>query len=146
MFESEGLTYKRFYFKIDAGPGKGGNPCVYHNKDFPFELFMKWRWYFDYRAALYKVQHPRHTVDVFWGSYDFVPPAEQQIKDLKNKIISQKRKITEYKNKIKSWEKSWNKLFSIQDEDFYKKATEKIKRKEVELRESEEKMKALMFS
>ena len=36
------VSEKRFYVKIDAGPDAGGNPCVYHNKDFPFEIFMKW--------------------------------------------------------------------------------------------------------
>ena len=84
------LSLKRFYFKICAGPNAGGNPCVYINKGFEFNTFTKWRWYFHYRAALYKVQHPRHHVDIITGSVDYVPPHDQQVKRLRDKIVGKK--------------------------------------------------------
>ncbi|MEO6836801.1 MAG: hypothetical protein ABI185_00330 [Ginsengibacter sp.] len=127
------VSQKRFYVKIDAGPSAGGNPCVYHNKDFPFELFMKWKWYFDYRAAFYKVQHPKHRVDVMTGSYDYVPAPEVAIRNLKNKIIAKKRVISKYRNKIQMARNEWNELFPIDEYPLYTKAMEKINRTQTEL-------------
>ena len=127
------VSEKRFYVKIDAGPCAGGNPCVYHNKDFPFELFMKWEWYFDYREALYKVQHPKHRVDLMTGSYDYVPAREVAVLNLKNKIVAKKRVISKYRNKIQMAKNEWNELFPIEEYPIYKKAMEKINRTQTEL-------------
>jgi hypothetical protein len=127
------VSQKRFYVKIDAGPCAGGNPCVYHNKDFPFEIFMKWKWYFDYRAALYKIQHPKHRVDLMTGSYDYLPPAETAIRNMQNKITAKKRVISKYRNKIQMAKNEWDELFPIEEYPLYKKAMEKIKRTQTEL-------------
>ena len=127
------VSENRFYVKIDAGPQAGGNPCVYHNKDFPFELFMKWKWYFDYRAALYKVQHPKHHVDLMTGSYAYLPPAEEVVRNMKNKIIGKKRVISKYRNKIQMAKNEWSELFPIEDYPLYQKAIAKIERTQKEM-------------
>ena len=127
------VSEKRFYVKIDAGPSAGGNPCVYHNEDFPFEIFMKWKWYFDYRAALYKVQHPKHRVDLMTGSYDYAPAPEVAFLNLKNKMIAKKRVISKYRNKIQMAKSRWNELFPIEEYHLYKEAMEKINRTQTEL-------------
>ena len=126
MFNTTSLENKRFFVKIQAGPGSGGNPCIYFNKDFVFKNFMKWKWYFDYRAALYKVQNPKHTVHLSTGSYDFTPPIEHQIKNLLNKIIAAKAKITKWQRVVKNYEDSWNQLFPYTDEPDYIKCKKKI--------------------
>ena len=122
------LEYKRFYVKICAGPGSGGNPCIYHNMDFTFDLFMKYQWLFRYKAALYQVQNPKHHVHLSTGSYDYVPPTEMLIKSLNNKIISRKSIITQWQNKVKAWEAEWNQLFPITEQEFYIKAKLKIEK------------------
>lgn len=127
------VSEKRLYVKIDAGPCAGGNPCVYHNNDFPFELFMKWKWYFEYKAALYKVQHPKHRVDLMTGSYDYLPLEEIQIRKRQNKIIAKKKVISKYRNKIQMATNDWNELFPIEDYPLYIKAMVKIERTQKEL-------------
>lgn len=122
------LKNKRFCVKICAGPNAGGNPCIYLNKDFPFQLFMKWQWLFRYRAALYQVQNPKHHVDLTTSSYDFVPPVEMQIKSLTNKIAARKRIITQWQTKVKSLEAEWNQLFPIEEQEFHIKSLAKIEK------------------
>lgn len=34
-------------------------------RGFSFECFNKWKWYFEYRAALEKIKNPRYHIDVF---------------------------------------------------------------------------------
>ena len=94
---------------------------------------MKWKWYFDYRAALYKVQHPKHRVDLVTGSYDYVPPASVAIRNRQNKIIGKKRVISKYRNKIQMARNEWNELFPIEEYPLYKKALAKIERTQKEL-------------
>lgn len=127
------LDLKRFYVKICAGPAAGGNPCIYHNTGFTFNQFMKWQWYFNYRAALYKIQHPRHYVDISTGSYDYVPPKEEQIKRLKDKITAKKATITKYENLVRLAKKTWDQLFPLEEEPSYKRAVAKIEKAKQEL-------------
>ncbi|MEX6691236.1 hypothetical protein QTN47_27250 [Danxiaibacter flavus] len=117
---------KRFYVRINAGPKPGGNPTIYHNSGFRFEAFMKWCWYFDYLAASYKVSNPRHYVNVDKGNYDYLPPVQERIKEVKGKIAGKRRKLSEYENKLMQAESSWRELFSITDDPMYKRALAKI--------------------
>lgn len=127
------LAEKRFFVKIEAGPQAGGNPCVYFNRDFPFETFMKWKWYFDYRAAMHKVKNPRHRVDLLTGSYNYVAPFESQVRTLKNKITGKKRIISKFENQIRLVKNNWNELFPIDDLPDYQKAIAKIDKTKKEL-------------
>ena len=38
---------------------------VYYRSKMPMNLALRWRWYFEYIAALLKVKHPRRTVRLF---------------------------------------------------------------------------------
>ena len=111
------LDLKRYCVRISAGPKAGGTPCIYLKKGFSFNQFMKWKWYFEYRAALYKVQNPRHYVEYQWSSYNYVPEREELIKRCKNKIIHAKGKITQCENSLRLAKQHWNELFPIEDED-----------------------------
>lgn len=159
--EIEDLTLKRFYVKICAGPHAGGNPCIYASRDFPFDLFMKWKWYFDYRAALYKVQNPRHYVDMLTGKYDYVPPFDVSVKTLKNKISGVKAMITKDGGRLESAKQHLNnevikkgkgKLFFNPNEDpeyidavtVIEKFSDKVENKRLELLQLEEKLKLLL--
>lgn len=127
------VSEKRFFVKIVAGEAPGGNPCIYFNKDLRFETFMKWKWYFDYRAAFYKITYPKHKVDLLTGSYDYIAPRELQIKALRDSIAGKKRVITMYKNKIQMAKSEWNELFPIEDEPMYQKAISKVEKSQTEL-------------
>ena len=91
----------------------------------PFELRIKYDWYFKYRAALLQVKYPKYIVDFFWGNQ----PAQGQELDyiIKKKKTAQKAKITKSKNKLlafqaefESYKKSYSKLFPIENEQEYK--------------------------
>lgn len=123
--EKMGLENKRFFVKIEAGKAHGGNPCIYINKGFRFSQFMKWKWYFDYRAALYKVQHPRHHVQYMTGSYYVVPEKQELLKRVTDKITAAKRMITKYDNALSQAISTWDRLFPIEEEAFYRKGIAK---------------------
>jgi hypothetical protein len=136
------LEHKRFYCKILAGKNAGGKPCVYFNKGFTFQQFNKWKWYFEYRAALIKVQNPKWHVEAMHGNYDWLPPIEQRIIDLKNKIAGKRREITKWTNAIEQCDKPWlvkAGLFTDdypldKDEDYirHQKALTKIEKHKIE--------------
>ena len=138
------LEYKRYFFKVWAGPNAGGNPIVYSVFDLTFDQFAKWRWYLEYRAALVKVQNPRWNVDTTWGNYDWMPAADQYLKDLKNKIAGKRREITKWTNAIENCDKPWERKAGLfindypleKDRDYllYQKAIAKIERHKKELK------------
>lgn len=127
------ITEKRFCIKIIAGSKPGGNECVYFNKDFTFEQLCKWKWFFNYRAALIQVGSPKWKVDLTTSSYDYLPPIDELTITLRNKIVAKKRKITEVKNKIHFLKTNWDELFSYEEYPNYIKAMDKLKRIEDEL-------------
>jgi len=131
------LTPKRFYVKIIAGKLRQCTETIYYRTDLPFNIFNKWQWYFKYREALYRIKNPRYYIELSMGSYDYVPPKEEVIKILINKIRAKKGKITEYKTKIRIAEQTWDEMFSIAENDLFKKAKAKIERYQIELTELE---------
>lgn len=96
-----------------------------------WELRLKYDWYFKYRAALFQVKYPKYKVETYWGNEPATAKTLEQIKQAK--IVAKKRKITEYKNKLKAAEENWSTLFPIENDIQYQRAVEKIKRLEDEL-------------
>jgi hypothetical protein len=124
-------TYQNFYFVIKVLDKKREQIIFKKWDKMTFELRMRWDWYFKYRAALFQVQNPRCEVLIYWGN---IPNEKTDYEILKNKIKAKKAKITEYNNKLKKSEEHWNMIFPIQEDELYKKAVEKIKRLEFELK------------
>jgi hypothetical protein len=98
-----------------------------------FEMFCKYKWYFEYRYALLRVEHPKVLIrrDQFKRDLNEIEKSDL----LRNKIIGKKRTITKYKNKLAVYVQKWNSLFPISDDEPYKKAILKIDRLENELAE-----------
>lgn len=72
-----------------------------------FEVRTKWNWYFNYRAALMQVHHPKAYIDYRWGHEE--PKTEHDtVLLLKRQITSKKRKITEIKNKLEYAQQYYN--------------------------------------
>ena len=124
---------KRYFVKIEAGPNAGGNPCIYLNKDFTYECFNKWQWFFQYKAALYKVRNPRHYVQFYKGSIDYVPTAAMELKKRKDKIASKKGMVTKFEKLLQMAKADWNSLFPIEDDKDWIRAVAKTDRIKMEL-------------
>ena len=89
-----------------------------------FPVVTKWRWYFQYREALLRVQYPKSFIDVRFGAMD----AHSKPLDIiiKNKIAGKKRSITKWKNiknqcinDFEKFQKNYSKLFPIQSDNDY---------------------------
>lgn len=109
---------------------------VYENMT--FQVRSKWNWYFKYRAALLQVKNPRCLVEISEGRKN--PNAKTIVDFLRDKIIGKKRTITKFKNRLIEYEKTWDSLFPIEDDDSYDLAKAKIRRLENELVELEKQM------
>lgn len=117
---------------------KQNYPLVEHYEwhDLPFDLRIKYDWYFKYRAALLQVKYPKHYVEFRFGHVDATGP--DIAKALQNRIRAKRSKITEYKNKLRLYEQQQaeqqkGQLFTIPIDEMYPKAIAKIKRLECEL-------------
>lgn len=91
---------KRFYAKIVIG--LYNKKVVYYRSDMTSEQFMKWKWYFEYRAAKYKVLNPREKVELLTGNFDFVPTFKLLEKRLKDDLKGAKSAYTKYNNKLQA--------------------------------------------
>lgn len=124
---------KRYFVKIRGGNQQCLAETIYYKNQMSLQFLFKWMWFFKYREACYRVANPKHYCELSHGSYDYTPPAEAQLKSLKDKIINKKGRITLYSNKIALAEKHWNELFPISENDIYKKAIDKLQRMKSEL-------------
>ena len=85
--------------------------------DMPFSIYYKYNWYFDYRAALLKVKYPKLEIKITAGVQKELSKQLPEYHFNKNKIVSAKRKITEFTNKLKAFSESYNKLFPIEEDE-----------------------------
>lgn len=131
--------------RVDDSKGRAHGAIEYIVwKELTFAVLCKWRWYFDYRAALFKVQNPRSEVILTTGQSD---PNQKTIREfLKDKISGKKRMITKISNQIKSheeWLLSTN-IFGLSGDDGnLAKAEIKLQKYKSELNECEIEMKEL---
>ena len=126
------VTDKSFFFKITAITKYNGDVVEQFNwEQLTWELRKKYDWYFKYRAALLQVKYPKYEILVTWGN----EPAKDKTLEaiIKNKLISKKRKLTEYKNKLRKAESEWDSIFPIEDDFMYKRCKSRINYLECEL-------------
>jgi hypothetical protein len=114
---------------------------VYYKNDMHFDLFFKWLWYFEYRAALLKVANPKNYVKLLTGSYAYTLPKDDYIKKLKDNIKARKGTVTGIKNKMALAKKHWAFLFPIEEDPDWKKAEELLNKKILLLKEAEDELK-----
>ncbi len=100
--------------------------------DVDINRFVRWKWYFRYRAALLQTQHPKMYVEI-----DHTPIKTKSQKDLvdtlKRRVSARKSQISKWENLMKKAEKNWNQLFPIHEDPNYKKAIAKIEYNQGEL-------------
>lgn len=133
--------------KIYVGKHQGNKLVYYYKCDMSFDFFMKWKWYFEYRAALLKVEFPRLNVWCDFVSYKKVIPSEAYHKKLKNLVSSRKGKITEFRKKIEDAKAKWemveqNLLFktSLEDDPLYKKVEARLQSHIMNLKEAQDEL------
>ena len=123
-----------FYHKIEVYAGDHYGYDQIHFmiwKDLPWFIMCKYKWYFDYRAALLKVNYPKFKVDHTWGKYE--KKGKSRMEHLKTKYAAAKGQVTKMENQIAKAEKNWNKLFPIEDNPGYQKYLVKLSDKKKQL-------------
>lgn len=105
---------------------------VYYNKGFSFEELSKWKWYFEYRKALAKIETPIYHIEATYFKYK-AETKEERDKKKKRKLASLRGQVTKQKRKVEKIESDiskhvqWYKNTQIQfvkveDTEPYKKA------------------------
>ncbi len=114
---------------------------VHHWTGYKFENFMRWKWYFRYRAALLQVQNPYVLVEIREYQFDIALADKEKERHLRAKLTAAKRKHTEYLNKVEQARQIWQELFPIESDPLFEKVMGKISRLKVRISELEEEIK-----
>lgn len=106
-------------------------PCsdaklAHHWTGYRFDNFMRWKWYFRYRAALLQVQNPKCYIEMKEYQYDVELDKKEAERHHRAKLTAARRKLTEAINKVERGKKEWNKLFSFEEYPDYQRASEII--------------------
>ena len=128
MFESNSKIETRIFVKIffsETGISAIGEVRYFRN-EMTVEFYQKWKWYFEYRAALLRVKFPKAYIKLETGPYEYVLPEDKYKEKIKNRYLSDKRQLTKFKNKLNSIRKNWNELFPIEENPDWIKVTKKL--------------------
>lgn len=119
---------RRLFVKIlfSATGSRALAETAYYRNDMTIAFYHRWKWFFEYRAALLKVKNPHALVDYFQGAYDYELPEDELRKKLENKIRAAKGKITEFNRKLKKLIDSWSELFPIEEHPDYSKISGRL--------------------
>lgn len=111
---------------------------VYYNKGFRFQCFMKWKWYFRYRAALFQVQNPKWCVELVTFDYEMKSTNMQIEKRRKDIIAARRRKLTIAKNRLAEYKNTYKGLFPLSEDPDYIKSLQIVTNYEARLNEAED--------
>lgn len=109
-------------------------------ENLPFHTYMRFRWYFRYRAAMIQVQHPKQLVEILETRQQLSIQQAEEL-HLKNKIIRAKADITKINNAIEKHRPRHQPTFfepTFEDTIAYKKALEKLDQLRLKLQNLEE--------
>lgn len=128
-----------FWYKVvlykDKYPNSGAKEILIWD-NLSFEVRNKWQWYFEYRAALLKVNNPRSLVENIWGKSDIdeSTPISLKINSVKKRITVVKQLLTKHKNLLSKYKETESgKLFPDINSARFKSSLQKIKNEETEL-------------
>lgn len=140
-----------FYIKVFSGRYSGDTIEYLCWKGLTNDQFIKWSWYFEYRAALLRVKYPKNRIDTGRIEEPLTPKVEKDL--IAKKIKAQRSKVTKYENKLSTfklefeqYKNNYQKLFPIEEEEefnMYERsiqlAKSKIEKAKAELKELEAK-------
>lgn len=128
MYTPDPTIEKRIFVKISICFHRGPiDKVLYFRNDMKLEFFNKWMWFFEYRAALCKVQNPKSRIIYEQGSYDYVLPDAELYDKVKNRYFGAKRNLSKIKNKLDDIRKNYTEMFPIEEHPAWPKNLEKIK-------------------
>lgn len=128
MFIVNGKSETRIFVKIlfsETGKSALGEVHYFRN-EMRVEFYQKWKWYFEYRAALLRVKFPKAYIKLETGPYEYVLPEDKYQEKVKNRYLSDKRQLTKFKNQLNSIRKNWNELFPIEENPDWIKVTKRL--------------------
>lgn len=139
MYQPDSKIETRIFVKIlfsESGKSALGKVHYFRN-EMQVDFFQRWKWYFEYRAALLRVKHPKAFVKLETGPYQYILPENDYREKVKNRYLSDKRQLTRFENKLKQLRKHWNQLFPIEEHPDYIKINAKLKEYSEQLKASE---------
>lgn len=130
--DSEYSDYKRFgcRIKIHRKSGYGPEPeTLLEWSGYRFKAFMRWKWYFRYRAALLQVQNPKRLIEI--GEFQFMlkVPLSEKVERKKRELAAQKGEVTKWERIHDQELKNPHDLFGIESHPHYQKALRKLDEK-----------------
>lgn len=117
----------RLYVKIlfSKSGSQALRETAYFRDDMTVQFYERWRWYFEYRAALLKVKHPKSYVQLNQGNYEYVLPEDELRTKLENKIRAAKSMVTQIDRKMQNLIDNWSELFPIDHHPDWTKIVQK---------------------
>ena len=111
--------------------------------DLPREMFWRWHWVIDWRAAKLLCQHPKDGINHVMNFYDKKTGLEYGFGSLIGKLTSAKANITITTNKMKEYieRQQGNMFFSEKDDEFCRKFKVKISTYKAKVAEIEDEIK-----
>ena len=128
--DKDNAIEKRFFVKIVFNPEKGAyhpSETAYYRDDMSLNFLMRWKWYFEYQAALLRVRNPHAFIELSSGPYDYVLPEDEYRQKLYNLLLAAKRKLSEYQRKIDFVREHWDELFPMEQHPKWGKVQEKVR-------------------
>ena len=108
----------------------------YFRNDMTVPFYQKWRWYFEYRAALLRVKYPKSFIGYEQGSYIYELPENMYKDKVKNIYFSNKRQFCKFNNRLNALKQNWNEIFPIEEHPDYIKIMDKKAYYQKQLNES----------
>ena len=127
MYNQDNSIETRIYVKIRFHENNKSalGKCVYFRNDMTVDFYHRWKWYFEYRAALLRVKYPHGFIEYTHGPYKYTLPEEEYKTKLENNIKAAKSKLTEYSNKIAKAKANWMEMFPIEEHPGWRKISDK---------------------
>lgn len=104
--------------------------------NYTFSQYMRWKWYFRYRAAMLQVQHPKQAVEIIEFHWNL---SDKEIEKIayKNKLVAARATLTKLEDKVAAFVANWNLLFPYENEPSYQAALLRIEAQKVKVQELE---------
>jgi len=128
MYSSQTKIETRIFVKIIFSvSGKSALGAVhYFRNEMSVDFYQRWKWFFEYKAALLRVKFPKAYIKLETGPYEYILPEDKYKEKVKNNYLSAKRQLTKFQNQLNSICQSWNELFPIEENPDWIKVQSKL--------------------
>lgn len=135
------MIANKFFYQIDIYSTSHPHEYSHSLKWYGLTLdqHVKWKWYFEYRAALEKVKNPKFSVECRWGQYipENVSKEDLERERLKRSISARKSQLSKWKNALIKYRHEYNEIFPIEENSIFLHISTKILENKTKLNELE---------